>query len=117
MFNNINDNSNEFLKNANWEFQSNVVKLNALKTAAQGFAKSPNNPYVDKTEISSNAIKLFQKDCDIKKFNQIAISDKEDLSCLERMQELFDNGVVDAYEDDIFAELADNKKLLDDLGL
>lgn len=117
MFNNINDKGNEFLQNAQWELKSNVVKLNSLKTAMQNLSKNDDNPYVDKTEISSNAIKLFQKDCDIKKFNQIALSDEEDLSYLDRMKELFGQGVYDVYEDDIFEALADNSKLLDDLGI
>jgi hypothetical protein len=117
MFNNINDNSNDFLQNANWELQSNVIKLNTLKSAAQNYNKGKTNPYVDKTEISSNAIELFQKDCDIKKFNKIAVSDQDDLSHIERMSELFNQGVVDAYEDDVFAQMVNNTKLLDDLEL
>ena len=116
MFNNINDNSKDFLQSAQWELQSNVVKLNSIKTVTQNLTKNNNNPYIDKTEISSNAIQLFQKDCDIKKFNQIATSDTEDLSHIELMKELFQNGVVDAYEDDIFSELVNNSKLWDDLA-
>ena len=38
-----------------------------------------------------------------------------DNSHLERMQELFKNGVVDVFEDDVLAELVTNSKLWDDL--
>ena len=116
MFNNINDN-NELLYNTQLDRQNNVLNLAALKANANNSLYGKNNPYVDKTEISSNAIKLFQRDCDINKFNKIAMSDSNDYSHLERMQELFSDGVVDAYEDDVLSSLVTNSKLWDDLEL
>ena len=71
--------------------------------------------YVDKTEISSDAMKLFQRDLDIKNFTKLILDSKDDISYLEQMNELFQNGIVDAYEEDILSELASNKKLLDDI--
>jgi hypothetical protein len=118
MFNNINDNGNDFLYNAQLEKQSNIINLAALKANAQKSAYAVNtNPYVDKTEISANAIELFQRDCDINKFNKIALSDAEDFSHLERMNELFAQGVVDVFEDDVLSSLVTNSKLWDDLEL
>ena len=117
MFNNINDN-NEYLYNSQLDKQNNIVNLAALRANAQKSAYSINsNPYVDKTEISANAIEMFQRDCDINKFNKIAMSDSEDFSHLERMQELFSEGVIDVFEDDILSNLVTNSKLWDDLGL
>lgn len=115
MFNNIND--NEFLYNSQLDKQSNVVNLAMLRAATQRNAYSNNNPYVDKTEISANAIELFQRDCDINKFNKIAMSDINDFSHLDRMNELFSEGVIDAFEDDVLQELVTNSKLWDDLEL
>ena len=118
MFNNINDNNNEYLYNSQLDKQSNIINLAALRANAQKSAYSANsNPYVDKTEISASAIEMFQRDCDINKFNKIAMSDSEDFSHLERMQELFSEGVVDVFEDDILSNLVTNSKLWDDLGL
>ena len=119
MFNNINDNSNEFLYNSHLDKQSNVVNLASLRANMQRKTPYANtlNPYVDKTEISANAIELFKRDCDINKFNKIAMSDSDDLSHLERMKELFAQGVVDVYEDDVLSELVTNSKLWDDLEL
>ena len=115
MFNNISDNNDLFF-NSQLDAQSNIVNLAAIRANAQ---KNPygigSNPYVDKTEISSNAIELFQRDCDINKFNKIAMSDSNDLSHLDLMNELFSQGVVDAYEDDVISELVTNSKLWDDL--
>ena len=45
------------------------------------------------------------------------MSDEEDLSHLQRMQELFADGVIDVYEDDVLSDLVTNSKLRDDLGL
>lgn len=115
MFNNINDKDSTFY-NSQLERQSNIVNI-AMMRAGQKNNYSIKNPYVDKTEISSNAIELFQKDCDIRKFNKIALSDEKDLSHLDRMKELFKDGVVDVFEDDVFESLSQNEKLLNDLEL
>lgn len=115
MFNNINDNDS-FYK-SQLDSQSNVVNLALMRANANKTSQINKNPYVDRTEISSNAIELFQKDCDIKKFNKIAMSDVNDFSHLERMKELFADGVTDVYEDDVISELINNPKLWSDLEL
>lgn len=118
MFNNINDNNKDFLYNSQLERQSNVINLASIRANSQKTAYGKTlNPYVDKSEISADAIELFQKDCDIKKFNKLAMSDPEDLSHLERMKDLFAGGVVDVYEDDVLSKLVTNSKLWDDLEL
>ena len=110
MFNNINDNN--LLQ---FDSASKVVNLANVRSA---YSKnnSTNNPYVDKTEISANAMQLFQKDLDIKKFAKIASENPEDLSYMEKMQELFSDGIVDPYEEDVLSELVTNSKLWDDLN-
>ncbi len=118
MFNNINDNNKDFLYNSQLEKQSNIINLASVKANMNKslFNKSM-NPYVDKTEISANALELFQKDLDINKFNKIAMSDSEDFSHIEKMKELFKDGVVDVFEDDVLSQLVTNSKLWDDLEL
>ena len=93
---------------------SNVVNLAQIRSLYQKNGIS-NNPYVDKTEISSNAMQLFHRDLDINKFTKLATSNPEDKSYLNKMQELFADGVVDVYEDDVISELAQNSKLWDDI--
>lgn len=118
MFNNINDNNNEYLYNSQLDKQNNIINLAAIRANSQKTAYSlNNNPYVDKSEISANAIELFQRDCDINKFNKIAMSDSDDFSHLDRMQELFSQGVIDVFEDDVLSSLAQNAKLWNDLEL
>lgn len=115
MFNNINDSGNTFY-NSQLDSANNVINLASVRANLQksGYVS---NPYVDKTEISSSAMELFQRDLDINKFNKIAISDREDTSHLEKMQELFNDGVIDVYEDDVLSSLVTNSKLWDDLEL
>ena len=115
MFNNINESNKDLLYNSQFQ-TNNVVNLANIRSAFQK-NNGYNNPYVDKTEISSNAMELFRKDLDIKKFTQIAMSDPEDKSYLSRMQELFAEGVIDVFEDDVMEELITNSKLWDDLEL
>ena len=117
MFNNINNENNSLLyNNSQLGNASNVINLASVRANLQksGYASSP---YVDRTEISSNAMQLFQKDLDINKFTQIAISDSNDMSHLERVKEIFNDGVVDVYEDDVLSTLVTNQKLWDDLEL
>jgi len=118
MFNNINEN-NDYLYNSQLENQSNIIRLASLKANAYNKSAQVNNknPYVDTSEISANAIALFEKDCDIEKFNKIALSDPEDFSHLDRMKELFSEGVVDVFEDNVLEQLVTNSKLWDDLEL
>ena len=113
MFNNIND-MNKDLLYAQLSSAKNVIDLASVKSALQKNSYST-NPYVDKTEISLSAMQLFQRDMDISKFAKIAASNPEDNSFLERMQELFSDGVIDPFEDDVISELANNAKLWDDL--
>ena len=71
---------------------------------------------VDESAISNTAVKMYQKDLDVRNFNQIAMSNPNDLSHNEKVAELFDVGVVDVYSDDMISDLAANRKLLEDLG-
>ncbi len=116
MFNNINDNNNEYLYNSQLDKQSNIINLAAIRANAQKSAYAVNqNSYVDKSEISASAIELYQRDCDISKFNKIAMSDLDDLSHLGRMSELFADGVVDVFEDDVLSSVVNSSKLWEDL--
>ena len=112
MFNNINENNTDIL-NAHYG-ANNIVNISAARSAhnKNGYVS---NPYVDKTEISSDAMKLFQRDLDIKNFTKLVVDSKDDISYLEQMSKLFEDGVVDPYEEDILSELASNQKLLDDI--
>lgn len=116
MFNNINDNNTDLLYNSQFNSASNIINLNSIRSNLQKTGYNT-NPYVDKTEISSNAMELFQRDLDINKFTKIAMSDADNFSHLEQVKELFSQGVVDVFEDDVLSELVTNSKLWNDLEL
>ena len=115
MFNNINDSNIGSFYSSQLERQNNIVQLALMRANSQKASSAEDGSYVDKSEISNSAIELFLKDCDISKFNKIAMSDSENLSHIEMVKELFKQGVVDVYEDDVFSELVTNSKLWDDL--
>lgn len=118
MFNNINSNGSGLLFGGSAQLgnASNVINLASVRANLQKNGYST-NLYTDKSEISSNAMELFLRDMDIKKFTEIAVSDKDDTSHIDRVKELFNEGVVDVYEDDVISNLVTNKKLWDDLTL
>ena len=113
---NINDNNTDLLYNSQFNSASNIINLNSIRTNLQKSGYNT-NPYVDKTEISASAMELFQRDLDITKFTKIAMSDADNFSHLEQVKELFAQGVVDVYEDDVLSELVTNSKLWNDLEL
>lgn len=74
------------------------------------------NEFLDK--LSRQAIQMFEKKCDIKNFSKLVLSDPENTSHIEMTQEMIKQGkIVDPFEDEKLAQLADNEKFLKDLGL
>lgn len=105
-------------------FEELVSKLNTTKKqkAVQGMVnpisatfEPAKNDFLD--ELSKRAVQMFERNCDIKNFSKLVLSDIENTSHLNIMQELSQKGVIDPFEDEKLAELADNEKFLKDLGL
>ena len=107
-------NYNEELNNSQLDKQLGV----------HGVTTNPiNNPYknidksllIDETAISNEAINLYQKEQDVKQFNNLALSDPQDLSHEEIISNLFQKG--DPFSDEVLQELSGNQKLLNDLSV
>lgn len=105
-------------------FRKIVSKLNNQKKqkAVQGMInpisanfEPAKNDFLD--GLSKRAVEMFERQCDIKNFSKLALSDMDNISHNEIMQEMFNKGVVDPFEDEKLAELANNEKFLKDLGL
>lgn len=100
-------------------FEKLVSKLNMKKAANQGMINPINKSILQKNkfldELSLRAVKIYEKECDIKNFSKLVLSDIEGED--ERIQELFASGVTDPFEDEKLAQLANNEKFLRDLGL
>ena len=73
------------------------------------------NVFLDK--LSENAVKINKKECDIKNFSKLVLSNPENTDHNEMVKELFDDGVTDPFIDEKLSILADNKRFLNDLGL
>ncbi len=105
--------------------QENITGLNASKTeqstAVDGLRKNPyatfNKDYlIDESQISKDAIRLYEKEKDVKAFTKLAMAGIEDDDATEAlMQNLFSKGVVDIDNDEIWTNLSRNNTLLNDI--
>lgn len=73
------------------------------------------NLLVDETDISKEALKLYQKDVDVKKFTTLALSDADNFDCNSLvMQNVF--SIQDAgFESKVIEGIFNNKTFLQDL--
>ena len=108
--------SNDGILNSQLSKQSEVSKL-ATNPIKNPYANSDKNLLIDETAISDQAVKLYEKEQDVKKFTSLAMSNPEDSSHEQIIDSLFSKGVTDPFSDDVFSQLSSNQKLLDDLSL
>lgn len=111
MVNGVNINSDE-LNNA----QLNGVNSVVTNPINNPYKNTDKNLLIDETAISNEAINLYQKEQDVKKFTSLVTSDPEDLSHEEIIAGLFNKGVSDPLTDESVGGLVNNSKLLSDLG-
>ena len=67
--------------------------------------------------MSKHALNLYEKQCDIKNFTKLVLSDPENTSHNQLVENLLKDNVFDPLEDKVIEELANNEDLLKDLGL
>lgn len=68
-------------------------------------------------KLTNSAINMYERNCDIKNFSKLVLSDPKNTSHDRLMSELFRQGVIDPLEDEKLMQLSDNRKFLRDLGL
>lgn len=68
-------------------------------------------------KMTHSALNMYERKCDIKNFSKLVLSNPENQSHNEIMDELFANGVKNPFDNDKLARLSENKRLLHDLGL
>lgn len=103
-------------------FNSQIEKHNEISKVVTNPIRNPyqkidENLLIDETAISSQAIRLYQNEQDVKKFTNLAMSNPENLSHEEIVASLFQKGVLDPLSDDVIAGLSQNEKLWNDLAL
>lgn len=102
-----------------------VFKKLAQKLASdrQKYSGTATNPIEDfdkhafLNKLTNNVVEMYERKSDIKKFTKLVLSDPEDESHNNLVNELFANGVNDPDADEKLLELSDNKRFLRDLGL
>ena len=73
------------------------------------------NEFINK--MSKHALKLYERQSDIKNFTKLALSDPENTSHNELVEKLLSENVIDPLADEVIARLSDNEDLLNDLDL
>jgi hypothetical protein len=109
-------NNNDLLSNTQLDKQNEVgaVTTNPIKNP---YSNIDRNLLIDETAISSEAVNLYEKEQDVKKFNTLAMSDPSDLSHEEIIANLFSKGGLDPLADNIITQLSANEDLLRDVSL
>ena len=68
-------------------------------------------------KLSRNAVNLYERNCDIKNFSKLVLSDPENTSHNDLVERLISEGVIDISDDEKLLELSGNHRFLRDLGL
>ena len=115
MLNGINNNQDNLIGNQ-------IGQQNGVSRISSGLVSNPyqqvdRNLLIDESSISDIALKLFEREGDIKKFAQLAMSDSDDDSQNTIVAELFKKGIVDPYDETGISALSSNEQLLKDLEL
>ena len=97
----------------------NIVKNNNIgKLANSGknpYINSDQNLLIDETNISNEAIVLYQRDLDIKKFTSLALSNPENTNHNNLVAENVFNIMDSDFENKIIEGIFNNKNFINDL--
>lgn len=108
----LNGISAQELANKNLIQQSDQIQANKKKNP---YADIDRNLLIDETSISKEAVNLYQKDLDIKKFTSLALSDPQDTSHNSLVANTVFNGGDESFDERIIEDIFNNKSFLRDL--
>ena len=103
-------------------FDMLAKKLNLGNQGQNTLLGAVSNPMADTgnefmNRMSKHALKLYEKQCDIKNFTKLAMSNPENTSHNELVEKLLKEDVLDPLSDEVIKQLSDNDDLYRDLGL
>ena len=110
-------NNNELLLNGQLDRQSEAGAVTTNPIKNNPYSKLDKSLLIDETAISSEAVNLYEKEQEVKKFNTLAMSDPENMSHDEIIANLFSKGVLDPLADNVITQLSQNEDLFKDLSL
>jgi len=118
MLNNIINNT-DIASNSRLTQQDSLNSILGSNAVKRGMSNPISNSdlLIDSSDISNRAVRMYERELDIKNFTNLATSDPQNESHNEMVKELFSKGVIDVFEDSSIMSLAKNQALIDDLGL
>lgn len=112
MIDNVNNNlDNQMITESQINKTSELAKLNGK---ASSYATFNRDYLIDETDISKDALKLYEREKDVKNFSKLLSSISND-EVDGLMSALFQKGVVDIDDVNVLSELAGNKKFIGDI--
>lgn len=105
--------SGQDLINQNLVKNSNVEKL--ANSAKNPYANTDENLLIDETNISNEAVALYQRDLDIRKFTSLAMSNPENTDHNNLVVQNVFNTMDSDFESKIIEGIFSNRNFLNDL--
>lgn len=106
---------NNNLQNNNQIAQTIGTDKTGLFGNKNPYEKIDKNLLVDQLDISNDAMSLYQRDLDVKKFTQLTLSDPENTSHNNLVASQVESGAIDFGDQNIIDSLFNNQKFFDDL--
>ena len=100
------------VRKLNKKTQQDIIPVTNPMTADNSATE---NPFL--ARMSKHAVNLFERQCDIKNFTKLALSDPENTTHNARVEALLKEDVLDPLSDEVIKQLSENEDLLNDLGL
>ncbi len=121
MIHGINNENNEQLVNARLNGQNGVSSVVTNPIGNKNpYNKETKFNLVDVSDISMDAVKIFQREQDVKEFTKLALAGMDDEETYnQQVEELFSKGVFDPFmvddTDTLAQDLAGNEEFLKDI--
>lgn len=121
MIHGINNENNEQLVNARLNGQNGISSVVTNPIGNKNpYNKETKFNLVDVSDISMDAVKIFQREQDVKEFTKLALAGMDDEETYnQQVEELFSKGVFDPFmvddTDTLAQDLAGNEEFLKDI--
>lgn len=121
MIHGINNENNEQLVNARLNGQNGISSVVTNPIGNKNpYNKETKFNLVDVSDISMDAVKIFQREQDVKEFTKLALAGMDDEETYnQQVEELFSKGVFDPFmvddTDTLAQDLANNEEFLKDI--
>ncbi len=95
--------------------QSSISKISSLGTSGV-YGGKDDNLFVDESNISDAAIKLYERERDVQKFTNLVLSDADDKSADAIVISKALNGEISIDDDDAIFSLLSNEDFLNEIA-